>query len=126
MKYQKNESGKYIFTTSSGELSIICKVISTACDHVPERAFHSRMGYYFDEVQNLLEYIQEKVEKSLPEIKVSENDFYIIWQSFNEVCHGLRIEDYKNSTGTSKEVLLQMFEQWRSFEDIINSRQQTL
>jgi hypothetical protein len=124
MQYRNSENSKYIVSVSKDELSIFCSVISTVCRCISERGFQSRMGYYFDEVNHLLKYLQGKIT-DFPiklegvEIKISKADFYIIWQSFNEVCNGLKIDSYDDSIGVSRADLLDIFRQWKTFEDKI-------
>jgi hypothetical protein len=124
MQYRNSENSKYIVSVSKDELSIFCRSISTVCRCISERGFQSRMGYYFDEVNHLLKYLQREITNSPTEvedveIRISKDDFYIIWQSFNEVCNGLKIDSYDDLIGVGRADLLDIFGQWRTFKDKI-------
>jgi len=75
--------------------------------------FHARIGAEREAVQELLLLIKialdtfdfQESKTSTVEISISVEQLRILTQILNEACHGIKILDFENQIGTSKNIL---------------------
>jgi hypothetical protein len=105
------------------EIEIICNVISAACKLVPAESFQTRMGYYIQDVKALCVRLKGAASENMlidnksRTLKLSIADYYIIWQAFNEICFGVRIDNHEQVAGINKQDLVKMFDEWMSLRE---------
>jgi hypothetical protein len=121
MKYLQGGSDFHAVNLSVHELQIISNLISEVLHSIAERQFQTRMGYSLEEVVHCLKHINQESSDPLSRqddiiVTISKDKFYIIWQSFNEVCYALKINNYEQKIGISKADLVEMFDEWITFE----------
>jgi len=122
MLYTSQDGNLRLISLNRYELRIMVNVISEVCQSIPKGEFETRVGSFLEEVAFFLEYIRQKAnndfleEDSVINIEISRSNFYTIWQSFNEVCHGLYIDDYVETVGFNKLELERKFVEWMSLE----------
>jgi hypothetical protein len=125
MKYLDGDDGVQRMSLSFYELRIIFNVVSEVCRSISERSFHSRLGYYLEEVAYFLTRIRQKIDDKSSHgfisLEISKDDFFILKQCFNEICNGLDVQNFYEIIGTSEESLLRMFEELKALRNFFVS-----
>ena len=104
---------------STYEIKVISNIITEVLHIIPVHSFQTRLGYYREEVSYFLSRVKQDQCKVLSssehvEVEISEDDLRILNNSFNEVCHGVKIGDFNEVVGIDKASLKDMFEELRT------------
>jgi hypothetical protein len=120
MKYCEKYENMHLIELSLSELDSMCKILQRVST-IHECELYARIGFDLEDVLFCFNKLsQDRI--SNPEvneivIKISKKEFYIIRQSFNEVCNGLVISSYEESFGASRLDLVTMFGKWKTFKE---------
>jgi hypothetical protein len=125
MKYLQQSENLHLISLNTDEIQIMSKILCEVCRAIPPRSFSIRMLYSLDGVKLFILYLQDVERLSLldqkaPQIEISKEMFYMIWQGFNEVCNGLRIKNFIEIFGVSALTIEDMFTKWIDFRDLID------
>ena len=89
------------------ELQIFLNVIKEMCKSLGDFGFHARIGSYPEEVKLFVNYLFNKVnsidQENNTNIELSLDNLGILNNAFNEVCNGIRIENFEQKIGISHE-----------------------
>lgn len=92
---------------SLNELHILINAIKEMCKSLGDFGFHARIGSYPEEVKLLVNYLFDKVNNIKQEqktrIELSLEQLEILESTLNEVCNGIKIEDFEDKIGISVE-----------------------
>ena len=115
-------------TMFRSELRILIVASKKALEMISLAAFHPRFGCEKDEYVQLFNpieniYLDKEQKKSSPaeelDIYIPEDDLYILPQTLNAICNGLRIERFEEVIGLSKEEVRAILSDLLEIQDTI-------
>ena len=111
------------------ETQLISNIITQVLHIIPVHSFQTRLGAYREEVSCFLDSLKIEKGKILLdseylEVEISEDNLLVLNNSFNEICYGIKLENFDEVIGTDKENLKYIFEELRTLHQYFS--QQTL
>jgi hypothetical protein len=93
---------------SRHELHFLLNAIKEMCKSLGDFGFHARIGSYPEEVKLLVNYLFNQVnhieQEQNTNIQLSLEQLEILNNTLNEVCNGIKIENFEDKIGVSREV----------------------
>jgi hypothetical protein len=118
MRYCERNEDIHSIEMNLSELNSICKILQRM-SIIKKEELYARIGFYSEDVISCLNRLAQNTVSNLDadiiKIKISVDEFYIIRQSFNDVCYSLRIVSYEKEFGASYLNLVAMFDEWKTF-----------